>query len=320
MATLEQHIAYLMQHGMARTNRFMVVIPLPDKLVLPSRKFSGTVGSELQQSSGSDNRTTGVSSGVDGSRALELKVSQTTFPMKNISQTETKYNGDVHKMAGTISYGAQQFVFECSEDLYEKNVIDAWMNLIINPNSYENSYYRDYVTDIFLHQLDMQDRPTHTVVIQDAYPMMCNELTLSNKEMNNTHELMTTFSFKRWYSSSSDSANTVLNEQINTILASSDVLQPYLEELKIDPRLKSGIDIIGGLKELGLEGEANAIVMQLDKLVTSVTNDTIGRAAGLLTEFRRDVTENLGLDDYDIGIITRSIDDTLSEYLPGFSW
>ena len=321
MATLEQHIAYLKQHGMARTNRFSVVIPLPDKLVLPSRNFGGVDGSELQQTSVNNNRTYGTSSSIEGTRSLELKVSQTNFPMKNINLVESKYNGDIHKMGGTITYGAQQFVFECSEDLYEKNIIDAWMNLVVDPTTYENNYYHDYVTDIIVNQLDMNDKPTHTIVLQDAFPMMCNELTLSNKEMNNSHELMTMFSFRRWYSSSAESASSVItNDQIYNIIESNDSLNPYLSDIKNDSKIVSSIDIIEKLKSLNLNGDADYVVRQLENIVYSTTSDTINKAAGLMNEIKYEVNRSMGLDDYDVNIISSSIDKALDALIPDFTW
>lgn len=319
MATLEQHIAYLKTHGMARTNRFMVIIPLPSGLTLPARKTSGVSGSELDQiltTIDKESRSDGISSNVHGTRSLELKVSQTNFPMKTINLSETKYNGDIHKMGSTIMYGAQQFVFEVSEDMYEKNIIDAWMSLIVNPNTFENAYYKDYVTDIVVHQLDMKDRPTHTIVLQDAFPMTCNELTLSNKEMNNTHELMTMFSFRRWYSASSDSANTVINNSIVSLLTDSEVLQPFFEEHQIDPRLLGGIEIIDILKGIDLEHEAREVVKQLENVVYSITKDTINYGVDILNDIGKSVKDNLNIPDFDKQTITRGINDTVRSYIP----
>ena len=168
MFSTKEFFAHIKKEGLARPNRFYVLMGLPNGINDPNN-----------------------------SKTLSLMCMQTELPSKTINVSETKYNGNIKKAAMSKLYYQQQFVFAVSSKMVEKELIDAWMELII-ADDHELSYYDDYVTDIEVYQLDMQDKPVHAVKFKGCFPVVVNPLTLSNSDQNTTHQLMVQFAYESW--------------------------------------------------------------------------------------------------------------------------
>ncbi len=166
--TTKEFFAKISKDGLSRPNRFSVVIHLPKILTNP-----------------------------DYSKTLSMMCMQTEFPSKTINTSETKYNGNVKKLAMSKLYYQQQFVFAIDSKMKEKDIIDEWMDGII-PNTHELEYYDNYVSEVEIYQLDQQDKPIHGVKIKGCFPVICNPLTLSNSDTNTVHQLMVQFAYETW--------------------------------------------------------------------------------------------------------------------------
>jgi hypothetical protein len=283
MSTFKEFAAHVGKHGVSRTNRFRVIIALPQKL---QDKFAAKAGDKksdwptLQAVIKIVRIFTGPNS-TEFTRGLDLMCSQTELPGKTLNTTECKTNGDVKKIASTITYGNQQFTFKVSSDMFEKNIIDAWMNLIVNPTTHEVGYYSDYATQITIHQLDIQDRIMHTVVLNDAYPVMSNPLVLSNVESNNVHELMTQFAYKSWFSLETQEKATGLVDAL-----SKTPLGPFITPILSNPIVQRGLEYIEQNTGLDLEGEAVNVYNQVNGVVTKATGLSIGRTTSTINQIK----------------------------------
>lgn len=281
MSDYKKFAAHVQKHGFARTNRFRIVIPLPSKL---NSQFNAELNkpnkSKLAQAIGSIVKVIRIFTGpanTEFTRGLELMCMQTELPGKTINTTDGKYNGDVFKVGHSITYGNQQFTFKVSSDMYEKNILDAWMNLIVNPQTHEIGYYSEYVTDINIYQLDAEDNIVHGVVLHEAYPVMANPLVLSNTEMNNVHELMTQFAYKRW------SNYDVSKEKSNFFGSLSKTpLGPYLTPILSNPIVQRGLEYVKQNTGLDVEGEGVKIYNQVNKVVENAVGLSIGRTTSIL--------------------------------------
>lgn len=283
MSTFKQFAAHVSKHGISRTNRFRVIIPLPEKL---QSKFAQNADSKksdfptLQSIIKIVRIFTGPNS-TEFTRGLDLMCSQTELPGKTLNTTETKCNGDVKKIASTITYGNQQFTFKVSGDMFEKNIIDAWMNLVVNPFTHEVGYYDEYVVPITIHQLDIQDRIMHTVVLNDAYPVMSNPLVLSNVEANNVHELMTQFAYKSWFNVETEETPTGLVDML-----SKTPLGPFVTPILSNPIVQRGLDYIEKNTGIDLEGEAVNVYNQVNGVITRNTGLSIGQTTSTVNKIK----------------------------------
>lgn len=312
MASFKEHTAHILKHGVSRTNRFQVLIPVPSKL-----QNSVTSNSELDKKSkfaeifSETIKVIQVFTGggtTEFTRGLDLMCSQTELPGKTINISETKYNGDTNKVGNSIMYGNQQFVFKVSKDMYEKNIIDAWMNLIINPKTHEIGYMNDYVSDITIYQLDTNDQIVHAVMLEDAFPVMMNPLTLSNLEQNNVHELMVQFAYKKW-------TNVELlaepESDLNSLLDTP--LGPYLAPILSNPVVQRGLEYIENATGIDLEGEAVNIYNQVDAIVRATTGESINKSVALLNSIKATLGLNENLTPTQVAQLLDLIEGTIDK-------
>lgn len=177
---LKEFISYVSTIGLARTNRFQVVIPVPRKAI------------------STDNPILGIAGAVAGSINLSLMCHSAALPGKRLATTEIKYNADTLRMPYTQVYEPMPMSFKVSQTMTEKRILDAWVNNIYDPRAHEMSYYDDYTTDIVVTQLTNNDLPVATYILKDAYPMEVNSIELNHDDKNTYNRLNVLFSYKRF--------------------------------------------------------------------------------------------------------------------------
>lgn len=318
MPTFKEYTSGILQNGLAPTNRFQVLIPVPAAL-LPTEKPSEETGpaagiSKLKKYFGEAVKVVRIFTGGGSSeytRGLDLMCSQTELPGKTINTSETKYNGDIHKIGQSLMYGNHQFTFKVSGDMYEKTIIDSWMNLIVNPNTHEVSYLNDYAVTINIFQLDKQDKIVHAVSLIDAFPVMMNPLTLSNTEHNNTHELMVQFAYRRWVNLDLDAeGGSGLDSLLDTPFG------PYLAPILSNPVVQRGLDYVKETTGLDLEGEAMNIYNQVDDIVKNTTGASVNKTVGLLNTVKSSLDLNGNISQTDAGKLFDFVEGTISKLKP----
>lgn len=285
----QEHISHLLKHGVARSNRFQLLIPLPNELL---SRVSNTAQSKTSSILGGGDVLSLISSFVGGSsndvtRGLNLMIEQTEIPGKNLTTSDIKYNGDFYRHAYAIVYGMLPFTFKVSRDMYEKNIIDEWMNIIIDPRTHEVRYMDDYVVDITINQLDEQDNVVYSVVLKDCFPTMCNPMTSSNEEMNVVHRLMCMFSYRRW-----ERVGERENQNGPYASLSQTVFGPILAPILSNPAIQKALDIFENATGIDLEGEAVNIYNQVENIVRATTGSSVNTSVGVLEEIKARTENN----------------------------
>lgn len=105
-------------------------------------------------------------------RHISYRVEKVTFPGKNI-RTVTNENimGPTHEIAQGLTYGEDiQFTFYMSAEHRERRYFLDWQDFIYKPNTYDLEYYREYVRDIFLYQLDKNNQRRAGVKLIECFP------------------------------------------------------------------------------------------------------------------------------------------------------
>ena len=298
--------ANILKNGVARTNRFEVLIPLPSMVAGDSSNVS-------QERSTSFNAKDvlklvssfyGAGSG-EVARGLNYMIEQTEIPGKNLTTTDVRYNGDYFKLPYAVVYGGQQFTFRVSRDMYEKNIIDDWMNFIFNPTTHEIAYMDDYVTDITVNQLDEQDNITYSVILKDAFPVMCNPLTVSNEEQNQYHRLAVQFMYRRWEKPGQRNSGGGISS------LSQSPLGPLLNPILSNPAIQKGLDIFERETGIDLDGEAANVYNQVDEIVKATTGSSINRSVSLIESIKAATEGNDKISDTQKARVIEIIDDTL---------
>jgi|SRR5690554_2432273 len=311
MASFQDHIQYLIKHSLARTNRFQVIIPLPralqDMVADPesdnergfAERIIGTEGVKIVKSF--------LGGGTEITRGLDVMVESTDIPGKNLTTTEIKYNGDFYKIPYSVVYETQQFMFKCSRDMYEKNIMDEWMNLIFDPTKHEIAYMDDYATDITINQLNEQDQIVYSVILKDSFPIMCAPMTVSNEDKDTYARLQCQFMYRRWIR-----ADDNINDADGVSSLTQTPLGPIVAPFLSNPAVQRALDTVKNQTGLDLEGEAVNIYNGIDNIVKSTTGSSINRSASLLEGMKAQIGSNGKISADQKGKLIGKIDDILS--------
>lgn len=158
--------------GLARTNRFEVIIALPR----------------------------GLDSSRYNQRLISLYVEQTSIPMFNIAVKSQKIFGPSYQRPFASEYGGEgiSLNFHVDRNMSVRNFFEDWMHVIVNRNNYTIGYQEDYATTINIRQLDEQDNITYEVELLEAFPRNMNLMDLNHASSNQTHRLSVLFAYRYW--------------------------------------------------------------------------------------------------------------------------
>jgi hypothetical protein len=158
--------------ALARTNRFEIIITPPPSL---SNLYKESILSSVY-------------------------VEQTNMPGINISVKPFKIFGPTYQRPITSEYGGEGLAvtFHVDSSMIIRKFFEDWMHVIVDPNDFTVGYQQDYVTSIYIRQLDEQDRVTHEIELLEAFPRNMNIMDLNNSSMNQTHRLNILFAYRYW--------------------------------------------------------------------------------------------------------------------------
>ena len=134
------------------------------------------------------------------SRNLSLRVKSLTMPGRTITTltNETIY-GPTHELAQGLTYDdVINITFFLSSDLREKKDFDSWQEFIYDTGTYGLNFYDEYVSNINIYQLDMQDNRTYGIELRETFPKVVSPLEYSQESVNAIHELTIGFAFREW--------------------------------------------------------------------------------------------------------------------------
>lgn len=218
MAEISEFIANVAKRGLAAPNRFMVEITFPQQIRNPLTEDYFAKYNISQN---------------DAFR-VSMFCETTALPSKSIQALEDKEYGPVYKMPYEVSYGDLPMTFYVGTDMKEKYFFDAWQNMIINPNTHDMNYYREYVSSVRIFQLDQNEERTYSVELKNAWPISIGDMSLAQTDANTFHRIPVTFTYQKWVSEPVTTVDEVKSIQDLLINAGpiSNKLQSKLFELK----------------------------------------------------------------------------------------
>lgn len=307
MATVQQYRAHLKRYGLAKPNRFEVEFELPDKLTQEFLGVQNFGGNSIFSQVGNFIREAKEFLGIGGPnfrRGLSMMCERTDMPGKNMNTVENKINGIQHKQVYGKMYAEQQFVFSLSGDMYEKQIIDAWMKLMVNSDDYNVAFFRDYASTIAIHQLNDAGVRVHSIILEGAFPTNMNPLTMSNNDNNIGHKLMCSFAYQEWHN-----ADILLSGGHTNILTTA--LGPAFQKIINRP---GGRIALSALEKMGinLTGEALNVYNQLDNILRDTVDMDTNTTVRLLNSIKADVGVNTLLNAQDRSDLFSVIDNISS--------
>lgn len=200
--------------GLARNNRFEVIIA-------PPRGLSGR-GAESELAS--------------------LYVEQASVPLLNIFAKPFKIFGPTYQRPITSEYGGEgmPITFHVDRDMRIRRFFEDWMHLIVDPVRFTVGYQENYISDIFIRQLDEQNNITNEIKLIEAFPRNINLMDLNNNSSNQTHRLNVLFAYRYWINTSRATTNPIsiprvfINPQVPSVDTRGRQFNPTTGDLEYD--------------------------------------------------------------------------------------
>ena len=203
MSRYTDFLSRIKRAGFSQPNRYKVFID-------PPNLQGGSTGQAVLNS--------------DRQRQLSLMCQTASLPGINLATTEAYIYGPPYNIPYNQVYDDVTLVFLVDAQMNEKQIFDNWANSIINPETKDANFYKEYVTDITIEQLDRNENPVYSVKLIEAYPTVVNELGLDSGSTDEIHRLAVTFSYRYWTSQQNQSG-TAASSIGNTSLPGQSFLQ-----------------------------------------------------------------------------------------------
>ncbi len=204
MNDINDFINYVKQAGIQRTNRYQIIMNIPDTVMA---RYGDLVDQVKNNQPGYNAENleaqSQVSSSADLSKTLSLMALDTNTPGYNVSAVDMKI-GTTRKVAYDKSTGDFHVTFRCSGDMSEKKLFDAWRNQMFR-SDHSTAFYDDYVSEaIQILTLDLAGNVTYQTTLSEAYPAIITELNMNAEEANVVMTFQVTFNYRKMYNSDED--------------------------------------------------------------------------------------------------------------------
>lgn len=175
--------------GLAPANRFAIFMSPPSQTLLnldlqnvASNLLSGNFGAGQLVNDPRDIAILCESCSLPG-RQIQTLDHQNRNYRQSVKEPQGYFNEDV------------SFVFHLTNDYHMKKVFDRWLDLIINPETYQVAYKNEFVSDVTIQQLNQQNVPVYGVKLKNAFPVTMNAIELNNSSTE-TQKLNVTLTYE----------------------------------------------------------------------------------------------------------------------------
>ena len=210
---LEDFVAEVATRGMAKPNRYEVIITPPPCVL----NFNTTA--ELSERTSSGQYTTQKSLGPRVPARVSVFCEQAQLPPTRIITSQNRIFGPPSFHPQQADYGGDNFSLTFALDKWYtvKEFFDTWIDGVVSREGNTAYYQNNYMTTMTVSQLDEEDRTHYTAAFEDVFPIAVNPVQLGADMSNQVSKLVVTFCYRRWRSISM----TTTPEPPNTVSQST---------------------------------------------------------------------------------------------------
>ena len=191
--------------GMARPNRFYVIINPPQKLVTtpggPPSQLSKNTNNDLNSAAMREN--------------MQMMCNKITLPSRDINTSPHKTYGPKREMPYAYSFSGEiELTFYGDKFLRQRMFWENWQKTIFDGETHDMRYYDDYVGSIDIFQLGQFDakadddaRVTYAVRLYEVYPQIISPIEYTYGNNNAIVEVPVTLNFRNWVNLTIDQVN-----------------------------------------------------------------------------------------------------------------
>ena len=191
--------------GMARPNRFYVIINPPQKLVTTP----GGPPSQLSQNTNNDLNSAAMREN------MQMMCNKITMPSRDINTAPHKTYGPKREMPYAYSFSGEiELTFFGDKFLRQRMFWENWQKTIFDGETHDMRYYDDYVGSIDIFQLGQFDakadddaRVTYAVRLFEVYPQIISPIEYTYGNNNAIVEVPVTLNFRNWVNLTIDQVN-----------------------------------------------------------------------------------------------------------------
>lgn len=148
---LNDFISEIKKDGLARSNRFNVVIGKPTGM-------NGNANAAL--------------------RLLTLYCDQTSLPGISFGSQPVRTFGENREVAYERNFEQISLTFYVDRNLEVVSFFENWANLIVDPTTRSMGYYNNYISSINIYVQDVSEKTVHQITLEEAYPKTISPITL----------------------------------------------------------------------------------------------------------------------------------------------
>lgn len=174
MSTLKQFVASVKTQGLMTKSRFRVEFNLPPALV-------------------KENQSRDL-------RKILMYCEGLTLPSVSLSTQQARTYGEFREMPYERLYQNIALTFFVDNTMDSKVLFDDWINSIQNPSTRQFSYYNEYITDITIKVLDVNDKERYEVKLFECYPLSINQIDMDYGSKD-VMRLTVNMNYRYWTSS-----------------------------------------------------------------------------------------------------------------------
>lgn len=193
MSNLNDFISAIKVEGLARTNRYSVIMTPPPSLVLSA---SNDVPDSIN-----------FMSRFNDMKRILLFCDQVQIPGLNLSTIQNRSFGEFREVPYEKLFENITMNFYVDTSMNVKLFFDNWMSSIQNPTTRSFSYYETYITDIVINVEDLTDSSRYSVKLFECYPKAVSSIQMDYAGKD-VMKLQVTMMYKYWQSSSMVTTNS----------------------------------------------------------------------------------------------------------------
>ena len=206
-STINRFIAEVNQgEGMARPNRYIVIINPPQKLVItpggpPSQRGVNESNNDLKSAAVREN--------------MQMMCNKITMPSRDINTQSHIMYGPKREMPYAYSFAGEiELQFYGDKFLRQRMFWENWQKTIFDGETHNMKYYDDYVGSIDIFQLgqfnagnDDDARVTYAVRLFEVYPQTISGIEYGYGQNDQVVQVPVTLNFRTWANLTIDQVN-----------------------------------------------------------------------------------------------------------------
>jgi hypothetical protein len=169
--SLDDYMSLFREKNISRTNRFQVVVSLPKGLL---SKYNGSL------------------------REISMLVESAEVPGRSFEGLDYAPTGPGYLVPVMVRYEDWAVRFRLMDDYLVKEVMDAWMNLVIDPETNTVGFREDYIATASVSPLDLSNQAIETYELQQIYPRSVQAINVDNTSENTYQTLNVLFTYTKW--------------------------------------------------------------------------------------------------------------------------